>query len=58
MKTALQLTTLPVLPYDPRLYAEVVKGSFDDLSKLYSDILSKQNITLCESKFVHEDKLD
>ncbi len=48
MKTALQLTTQPVLPYDPRLYAEVVKDIFDDLSKLNSELLSKQNITLCE----------
>ncbi len=48
LKTAMLLVTNPLLPYDPRLYAEVVKNNFDDLSKLNSDLLEEQNITLCK----------
>ncbi len=48
LKTAMLLVTNPLLPYDPRLYAEVVKSNFDDLSKLNSDLLKEQDITLCK----------
>ena len=48
MKTAIILTTNPLLPYDPRYYALSVEEIFQNLAKRYTQILSQQNITLGE----------
>ena len=48
IKTAMLLTTTPVLPYDPRDYALRVTEIYNNLAKQYGSILNEQGISLGE----------
>ena len=47
-KTAVLIATTPVLPYDPRDYADALDRIFKGLKNQYSLVLEEQNITLSE----------
>ena len=49
IKLALMLSTEPVLPFDPRDYAIVIREIFQNLKDSSSAILEEQEISLCES---------
>ena len=46
IKTAMLLTTTPVLPYDPRDYALTVQDIFTGVMAQYGDTLKQQGISL------------
>ena len=48
IKLAFMLSTEPVLPFDPRDYAIVIREIFENLQNSSSDILEEQGISLCE----------
>jgi len=46
VKVAMLLSTYPILPYDPRLYAVTVEEIYNEVEKQYTGILAGQNISL------------
>ena len=46
IKTAMLLTTTPVLPYDPRDYALTVQDIFTGVMSQYGNVLKQQGISL------------
>ena len=52
MKTAVLLTTTPLLPYDPRHFGFRVTEIFGSLTEQYANTLKTQNISLSESQTI------